>query len=76
MNRLRKEALKEQIEKLDPQEHAQIFEMIRRHTSQYTKTGQSVFVSTDVLPAQCLEDVERLVSFYLDQRKTLTLRRD
>lgn len=72
MNRARKEQLKEAIDKLDPQEHAQLFDIIKRYTPQYTQTGKSIFVSTDVLPAQCLEELERLVAFYLDQRKTLT----
>ena len=76
MNRSRKEHLKENIDKLDPQEHSQIFDVIKRHTEQYTKTGQSIFVSTDALSLQCLEEIERLVSFYLDQRKTLTRRQD
>ena len=74
MNRNRKEQLKENIDKLDPQEHSQIFEIIQRYTEQYTKTGKSVFVSTDVLPLECLEELEKLVLFYMDQRKSLTRR--
>jgi hypothetical protein len=76
MNRSRKEQLKENIDKLDPQEHSQIFDVIKRYTQQYTQTGKSIFVSTDMLPLQCLEEIERLVAFYLDQRKTLTRRQD
>lgn len=76
MNRSRKEQLKENIDKLDPQEHTQIFDVIKRYTEHYTKTGQSIFISTDVLPLQCLEEIERLVSFLLDQRKMLTRRQD
>ena len=76
MNRSQKEKLKENIDKLDPQEHSQIFDVIKRYTHQYTQTGQSIFVSTDMLPPQCLEEIEKLVSFYLDQRKTLTRRQD
>lgn len=72
MNRARLEQLRDNIEKLDPQEHSQLFDVIKRHTEQFTKTGKSVFVSTDVLPASCLEELERLVAFYLDQRKSLS----
>jgi hypothetical protein len=72
MNRSRKEQLKENIDKLDPHEHSQLFDVIKRYTQQYTQTGKSIFVSTEVLPLQCLEEIERLVAFYLDQRKTLT----
>jgi hypothetical protein len=76
MNRSRKEQLKENIDRLDPHEHSQIFDVIKRYTEQYTKTGKSIFVSTDMLPQECLEEIERLVAFYLDQRKTLTRRQD
>jgi hypothetical protein len=76
MNRSRKEHLKENIDKLDAHEHSQIFDVIKRYTEQYTKTGQNIFISTDALPPQCLEEIERLVVFYLDQRKTLTRRQD
>ncbi len=76
MNRARKEQLKEAIDKLDPQEHSQLFDIIKRYTQQYTQTGKSIFVSTDVLPLACLEELEKLVAFYLDQRKTLTRRQD
>lgn len=72
MNRARLEHLRDNIEKLDPHEHSQLFDVIKRHTEQYTKTGTSIFVSTDALPLQCLEELERLVAFYLDQRKSLS----
>jgi hypothetical protein len=71
MNRQRKEALKEQIEKLDPQEHAQIFGIIKRHTENFTKTQNGVLVSSDSLSDQCLQEMETMVAFYLDQRKRM-----
>lgn len=69
MNRIRKEKLKENIEKLDPQEHAQIFGIIKKYTETYTKTQTGVLVSSDTLPDACLQEMEALVAFYLDQRK-------
>lgn len=71
MNRAHKEALKEKLEKLDPQEHAQIFEVIRRYTDTYTKTQTGVLVSTDSLSDECLHEIEKLVLFYIDQRKRM-----
>ena len=71
MNRQRKEALKEQIEKLDPQEHAQIFGIIKRHTENFTKTQNGVLVSSDSLSDQCLQEMETMVNFYIDQRKRM-----
>jgi hypothetical protein len=71
MNRAQKEALKEKLDKLDPQEHAQIFEVIRRYTDTYTKTQTGVLVSTDSLSDECLHEIEKLVLFYMDQRKRM-----
>ena len=71
MNRAQKEALKEKLDKLDPQEHAQIFEVIRRYTDTYTKTQTGVLVSTDSLSDECLQEIEKLVLFYMDQRKRM-----
>jgi hypothetical protein len=42
MNRVRKERLKETLEKLDPEEHAQVFGIITRYTSEYTPSPTSV----------------------------------
>lgn len=71
MSRGHKERLKEQIEKLDPQEHAQIFAIIKKHTDSYTKTQNGVLVSSDMLPPECIKEIETLVHFYMDQRKSM-----
>lgn len=75
MNRVRKERLKETLDKLDPEEHAQVFGIINRYTSDYTKTQTGVFVSSDVLPDQCIEEMETLVAYFLDQRKRMDIER-
>lgn len=72
MKRPQKEKLKENLEKLDAEEHAQLFAIIKRYTDTYTKTQTGVLVSSDVLPDECLLEMEKLVAYYLDQRKTLT----
>lgn len=68
MNRARKEHIKERLDRLDAEEHAQIFEIIKRYTDTYTRTQTGVLVSSDVLCDECLREVETLVSYYLDQR--------
>lgn len=65
------ESLKERIEKLDPQEHAQIFDIVKRYTDTYTRTQTGVLVSSDALSPECLAEIETMVSFYFDQRKRL-----
>jgi hypothetical protein len=74
MNRLRKEQLKENLEKLDAEEHAQIFAIIQRYTAEYTRTQAGVFVSTDNLSEECLLEIEKMVQYYHDQRKSLANR--
>ena len=71
MNQVRKERLKETLDKLDPQEHEQVFGIIKRYTSDYTRTQTGAFVSSDVLPDKCLEEMESLVTYFLDQRKRM-----
>jgi hypothetical protein len=75
MNRVRKERLKETLDKLDPEEHAQVFGIITRYTSEYTRTQTGVFVSSDTLPDQCIQEMESLVAYFLDQRKRMDAER-
>jgi hypothetical protein len=69
MSRARLEKLKEQIDRLDPQEHAQIFAIIKKYTDSYTQTQSGALVSSDALSDQCITEMERMVLFYIDQRK-------
>ena len=71
MNRSRKEALKENLDRLDANEHAQIFNIIKKYTESFTKTQTGVLVSSDALPSECLVELEKLVFFYLDQHTRL-----
>ncbi len=71
MNRVRKEQLKERLEKLEPEEHAQIFEVIKRHTDEYTRTQNGVLISSENLSDECLIEIEKLVHYYADQRKRM-----
>jgi hypothetical protein len=71
MNRVRREKLKENLDRLDADEHAQIFEIVKRHTDSFTKTQNTVLVSSDVLTDECMMEMEKMVSYYLDQRRTM-----
>jgi hypothetical protein len=59
------------MEKLEPEEHAQLFGIIKRYTEQYTKTQTGVLVSSDNVPDECLLEMEKMVTFYFDQRKRM-----
>jgi len=71
MNRSRKELLKERLDRLDANEHAQIFTIIKKYTESFTKTQNGVLVSSDALPDECLIEMEKMVTFYLDQHKIM-----
>jgi hypothetical protein len=71
MNRSRKEALKESLDRLDAHEHAQIFGIIKKYTESFTKTQNGVLVSSDVLSNECMIEMEKMVAFYLDQHKRM-----
>jgi predicted Ser/Thr protein kinase len=71
MSQQQKEVLKASIEKLDENEQTQIFKIVRKYTNEYTRTDTGVFVSSDVLPKTCLEEIEQYVRFCHDQRKRM-----
>lgn len=71
MSRLRKEKLREHLDALDVHEHAQIFEVIKRYTQEYTRTQSGVLVSSESLPPACITEMETLVTFYTEQRKRM-----
>lgn len=68
MNRSQRERLKEKIEKLDAHEHAQIFDLVKTYTDNYTKTQNGVLISSDSLPDECLLKIEKMVTYYIDQK--------
>ena len=69
--RAKKEWMKEQLDKMEAQEHVQILNIIKKYNDQMTKTQNGVLVSTDVLNNDCLEEVEKYITFCLDQRKRM-----
>jgi hypothetical protein len=56
---------------MDVNEHEQIFHIVRKYTTQVTKTETGVLVSTDVLSDECLKEIEQYIVFSLDQRKRI-----
>lgn len=71
MNRVKKEWIKEQLDKMDSNEHTQVYEIIKKYTDQFTKTQNGVLISSDNLTTECLEEIERYITFCLDQRKRM-----
>lgn len=69
--RSKKEWLKEQLDRMEASEHTQVYNIIKKHTDQFTKINNGVLVSTDSLNDECLSEIEKYVTFCLDQRKRM-----
>jgi hypothetical protein len=69
--RASKELLKEQLDKMDETEHSQVFEIVQKYTSEYTKTQSGILVSSAVLSEKCISEIQAYVNFCLDQKKRI-----
>jgi hypothetical protein len=69
--RSKKEWLKDQLDRMDPNEHTQVFNIIKKYTDQFTKTQSGVLVSTDQLNDECLSEIEHYITFRNDQKKQM-----
>lgn len=72
-SRSKLESLKDQIDKLDVNEHRQIYNIIKRFNKDtpLTKTQQGVLITADTLSSETLEEIERYITFCIDQRKRM-----
>ena len=69
--RSKKEWMKEQLDRMETNEHNQVFSIIKKYTDQFTKTQNGVLVSTDNLNDECLSEIEKYITFCLDQKKRM-----
>lgn len=69
--RSKKEWLKDQLDRMDANEHTQVFNIIKKYTDQFTKTQSGVLVSTDQLNDECLSEIENYITFRNDQKKQM-----
>ena len=70
-SRSKKEWMKEQIDRMDENEHSQLFGIIRKYTDQFTKTQNGVLISTDGLNDECLDEIDKYIHFSMDQRRRM-----
>jgi hypothetical protein len=59
------------LERLEQNEHEQIFKIVRKYTGEYTRSDTGVYVSSKNLPQACLDEMERYITFCFDQRAHL-----
>lgn len=69
--RSKKEWLKDQLDRMDTNEHTQVFNIIKQYTDQFTKTQSGVLISTDQLNDECLLQIEKYITFRNDQKKQM-----
>jgi hypothetical protein len=69
--RAAKEALKEELDKMDETEHSQVFEIVQKYTQEYTKTQSGILVSSAILSEKCISEIQAYVNFCLDQKKRI-----
>ena len=65
------EQLKQRLDQLDPNEHEQLFTIIRKYTREYTRSDTGIYVSSDKLSKECVAEIEQYVNFCFDQRTHL-----
>ena len=71
MERTKKEQMKDAIDKMESNEHLQILNIVKKYTDNFTKTQAGVLVSTEILNEECLEEIDRYITFSIDQRKRI-----
>jgi len=71
MERSRKEQMKDQIDKMESNEHAQILNIVKKYTDNFTKTQSGFLVSTEHLTDECLKEIGEYIHFSIDQRKRM-----
>jgi hypothetical protein len=69
--RSKKEWMKDHLDTMDSNEHAQVLSIIHKYTDQCTKTQSGMLVSTENLNDECLHEIVNYINFLLDQRKRM-----
>ena len=63
--------MKDAIDKMESNEHLQILNIVKKYTDNFTKTQAGVLVSTEILNEECLQEIDRYITFSIDQRKRI-----
>jgi hypothetical protein len=63
--------MKAQVDELDANDHKQLYFIISQFTNEFTKTTNGVFISSENLSLECLQQIETHIQFCSDQRKRI-----
>jgi hypothetical protein len=71
LSHLKLEKLKEQIDKLDTNEHIQIYQIMQKGNPIVTTTQNGVLISSETISEETILEVEKYVLFCMDQRRRM-----
>jgi len=63
--------MKEQLDKLDVTEHTQIRWIVMKYKAPVTEAPNGIFVSSEHLPQECLQEMEQYILYCIDQRSRM-----
>lgn len=63
--------MKDNLEKLSECEHEQIYKIVRKYTDQVTCSETGVYVSAENLNSECINEIEKYISFCFAQQSML-----
>jgi hypothetical protein len=63
--------MKDRLDTMDANEHAQIFAIVRKYTDQGTRTQSGILISTEFMSDECLTEIDAYIQFLSDQRKRM-----
>jgi hypothetical protein len=63
--------MKDRLDAMDANEHAQIFTIVRKYTDQGTKTQTGILISTEFMSDECLGEIDAYIQFLADQRRRM-----
>ena len=63
--------MKEQLDKLEVNEHIQVHGILMKRNISVTKAPNGIFVSSEHIPLECLQEMEQYILFCIDQKSRM-----
>jgi hypothetical protein len=63
--------MKDKLDSLEVNEHIQVYGIIKKYTENITKAPTGIFISSEHLPLECLQEMEKYILFCIDQKSRM-----